>query len=205
MGNDFDLRGWMRLPFRFNAPELKMLSELNPHRGRGERLVDMHSLAEALPIKFTSCLQNMGFDPRPNRAVGFAKSKDSNWSLPWHQDRIMAMNQRIDSPDYSNWARKSGVWHCEPSVATLQHMTFAYIAFDNISDGQGGLELAEGTHRHGKIAETDIAAHISNSTLVKPELLCGEVLLISSLTLHRSAVMRESGNRRTLRIDFSKL
>jgi len=44
--------GWMRLPFQFSSNELDTLSELDPHIGRGQRLLDMQAVTEALPLKF---------------------------------------------------------------------------------------------------------------------------------------------------------
>lgn len=81
-------------------------------------------------------------------------------------------------------------------------MGFAYIAFDDIIDGQGGLEIAEDTHKFGAIAEAGIKGHVQSAVTVCPNMTAGDVLLISALTLHRSAAMKINGKRRTLRIDF---
>jgi len=201
---ELEAQGWMRLPFRFNASELKNLSKLNPHKGRGQRLSDMQAVSNALPIEFENCIRELGFTPIPNRAVGFAKSQKSNWSLPWHQDRVIAMTRRNDDPAYKNWTRKSGIWHCEPDKEKLKKMAFAYIAFDDITSGMGGLEIAEGSHCHGKIDKSSIASHISKSSLVMPDMSSGDALLISCLALHRSAILSGSELRRTLRIDFTR-
>ncbi len=195
--------GWMRLPFQFSSNELDTLSELDPHIGRGQRLLDMQAVTEALPLKFKNCLQHFGFIPTPNRAIGFAKSQKANWSLPWHQDRVIAMSKRNEDPVFTNWTCKSGLWHCEPTEEILQKMAFAYIAFDDIKDGMGRLELAEGSHKFGKITEADIPLRLHSSTLVKPDMSPGDVIIISALTLHRSAVMTGIGRRRTLRLDYS--
>lgn len=202
VGGDLNTDGWMRLPFRFNPTELARLSNLGPHIGRGARLTNMADVTDALPIKFKTLLNKHGFHPTPNRAIGFVKSNDSNWSLPWHQDRVVAMGKKIESPKYSNWNRKSGVWHCEPTVDVLKDMAFAYIAFDENTDEAGGLELAVGTHRHGKILQSDIAAQIASSELITPAMAAGEVLLVSALTLHRSTLWSGKSQRRALRLDF---
>ena len=203
-GGDLNIKGWARLPFRFSAAELDKLSKLNPHIGRGQRLLDMQAVSDALPKTFKNTIRKMGFDPTPNRAVGFTKSKDTNWALPWHQDRVIAMTHRNDDPAYRNWSCKSGIWHCEPPEDTLKQMAFAYIAFDDINDENGGIELADGSHQHGKIPEADIPLRLSSSNLVKPDMSSGDVIIISALTLHRSAILTSHGRRSTLRIDFSR-
>lgn len=202
---EFRQKGWTRLPYQFEPHELKVLSALNPHIGRGKRLTDMPALASALPSGFNSALSQFGFNPIPLRGVGFRKSVDTNWSLPWHQDRVIVMPQKSDSPDFKNWSRKSGIWHCEPSVEILNQIAFVYIAFDDIYEAAGGLEIAEATHRFGAIAESDINKRVQAAILIQPDMTAGQILLISALTLHRSAPMKINGSRRTLRVDFGQL
>lgn len=195
-------KGWARLPYQFEPHELDALSSLNPHIGRGQRLTDMPALASALPPGFNTALSEFGFNPAPLRAVGFHKSADANWSLPWHQDRVVAMPHKSESPDLKNWSRKSGVWHCEPSAEILAQMGFAYIAFDDINGERGGLEIAEATHKFGALAEADIQATVHSAAKVCPNMREGDVLLVSALTLHRSAALKMGGPRKTLRVDF---
>ncbi len=202
---DFETDGWMRLPFRFSQDELDQLSDLGPHAGRGVRLTEMKVVADALPIAFINQVKALGFNPTPNRAIGFVKSSADNWSLPWHQDRIIAMAEKISSPRYSNWSRKSGIWHCEPTVDILRDLAFAYIAFDDMRGGKGGLELAAGTHMYGKIEQHLVEKSVAASKVVNPKMLPGDVLFISALTLHRSNIWSGNAQRRALRIDFFKL
>jgi len=169
-------KGWVRLPFQFSADAFLSLAGLNPHFGCGQRLTNMSALATRLPLEFKRTLSNFGFDPMPLRAVGFHKSSEGNWSLPWHQDRIVAMEEK---------------------------MAFAYVAFDEICEGQGGLELAEKTHQFGVISEGKIKAHFQTAKIARPNMQTGEVFLVSALTLHRSAPMKTHGARKTLRIDFA--
>jgi ectoine hydroxylase-related dioxygenase (phytanoyl-CoA dioxygenase family) len=144
----------------------------------------------------------MGFDPTPIRAVFFEKSSSLNWSLPWHQDRVVIMSDRTDDPTYSNWSKKEGFWHCEPPISTLKEMAFAYIALDSIASGSGGLELAEGTHNHGRITAPDINNCIANTNIATPTLKTGDVLFVQALTLHRSVSLKGAQRRRALRLDF---
>lgn len=146
----------------------------------------------------------MGFDPNPVRAVLFDKSASQNWSLPWHQDRVVVMADRTDDPAYSNWSRKGESWHCEPPISTLEGVSFAYIALDSIASGAGGLEIAEKTHNHGRILAPDIDNYISKSTIAAPTMNAGEALFVHTLSLHRSASLSGSQRRRALRLDFCR-
>ena len=201
-GIGFSQKGWVRLSYQFSVDELKSFSDLSSHIGRGQRLADMAGLASRLPKAFKSELSQMGYNPAPLRAVGFNKSADENWSLPWHQDRIIAMPRKDLDPRFKNWSRKSGIWHCEPPPDMLAQIAFAYIACDDIPAEAGGLEIAEATHMGGAIAEGNITEAVQAAKIARPSMQLGEVLLISALTLHRSAPMKTLGNRRALRIDF---
>ena len=201
---EFDSHGWVKLAYRFSTETLDDIATLKPHLGRGQRLTDMQALQRKLPASFKAELESYGFLPIPNRAVGFIKTKDKNWSLPWHQDRVIAMPSKQNLAAYSNWSRKSGIWHCEPLVQVLRNMAFAYIAFDDMPHGRGGLELAEGTHLDGIIENIEIDDIVKNKTITKPNLMRGDVLLISALTLHRSATLSGSDVRRALRLDFER-
>ena len=197
-------KGWTRLLFQFSEEALGRLTSLNIHEGRGQRLSDMTRVHETLPQAFKNELRKLDFSPVPNRAVGFVKSKGKNWSLPWHQDRVIAMPRKLNISAYENWSRKSGVWHCEPKTEMLQNMAFAYIAFDQLDEMSGGLQIAEGTHLAGKVAEQDIKPSVASAKCILPRMERGDVLLVTALTIHRSAPTQRSNLRRTLRMDFIK-
>lgn len=196
--------GWVRLPYRFSDSSLTSLAKLGCHKRRGQRLTNMRKLSGLLPSMFKTTLTEFGYNPAPLRAVGFNKTPEHNWSLPWHQDRVIAMTDRIDDPRYTNWSRKSGVWHCEPPARDLERMAFAYIAFDDMDQHSGGLELANGSHRQGVLQERQIDDIIKACDIICPALRHGEVLLVSALMLHRSGILTGKINRRSLRVDFAK-
>jgi hypothetical protein len=141
-------------------------------------------------------------DARPVRVIAFDKSTTNNWSLGWHQDRVVALRERIETPGFSNWTRKDGAWHAEPPLRLLQRMIFARAHVDASTEDNGCLRLALGSHRHGKIAAADAEALAQNCAqedcLAEP----GDVLFAQALMLHRSGPSRVSSRRRALRVDF---
>jgi len=128
---------------------------------------------------------------------------NKNWALPWHQDRVIAVNTKIDHNGYINWSQKSGIWHCEPPTDLLDNMFFARVHFDDCQEDNGCLQVALKSHKYGKILATDIYKTIA--TLDKE--LCsakrGDILFVKALTLHRSLSSQSSLPRRALRIDYS--
>lgn len=172
----------------------------------GARLSPTPPLAKILGSrsKLARLVQTLGFDQTPVRLVAFNKSAEANWSVPWHQDRVIAVAEKVDVAGYGNWLNKNGFWHCEAPARLLARKMFARIHLDACEEKNGALELALGTHRRGFI-RSDEAAGIADDSIVE---ICdadvGDVLIANALILHRSrsaaAVARE---RRALRIDFA--
>jgi hypothetical protein len=139
---------------------------------------------------------------RPVRVVAFNKTEDNNWTLPWHQDRVVALRERIEMPGFANWTNKAGIWHAEPPVELLERMIFARIHLDPANTENGCLQLALGTHARGKIAAADAEAIASAAPLENCVAERGDVLFAKALILHRSLPSRSSTRRRAVRIDY---
>lgn len=139
----------------------------------------------------------------PVRLVAFDKTPDANWAVPWHQDRVLALASRHELSGYSNWARKAGVWHVEPPIDFLKQMIFARIHFDDTDQSNGCLELALGTHKFGLIPSDQATRFAEKTDIESCVAKRGDVLLVSALTLHRSATSLSSESRSALRIDYA--
>lgn len=170
-------------------------------RAPGVRL-DLRSVGEALaPVSAIAAKVLAG--ARPVRVVAFNKSEAANWSLPWHQDRVIAVRERYEVAGFQNWTRKAGVWHVEPPVALLQDMVFARVHLDPATKENGAMEIALGSHAPGFVA--DAAAEAAASRAERELCLAdrGDVLFVKALTLHRSRASQGSGERRAVRIDYA--
>lgn len=140
---------------------------------------------------------------KPVRFVAFNKTASINWALPWHQDRVIAVQEKHVVSGFNAWTRKAGVWHVEPPIQILQEMIFARVHLDDADQDSGCMELALGTHRQGRI----LAEDASGVGAVGPSEICmakrGDVLLVKALSLHRSLRAVAAVSRRVLRIDYS--
>ena len=139
---------------------------------------------------------------RPVRFLIFNKSGSLNWQVPWHQDRVVAVEDKHAVEGFENWTKKAGVWHVEPPTQLLQGMMFARVHLDDANEENGCLELALGTHRNGLVH----AGNASTLALSSPQEICcarrGDVLFVKALVLHRSVASKHMTDRRTLRIDY---
>ncbi|WP_282609365.1 phytanoyl-CoA dioxygenase family protein [Pelagibius sp. Alg239-R121] len=138
----------------------------------------------------------------PVRIVVFNKTTETNWTVPWHQDRVVAVREQHDVKGYRVWNRKAGAWHVEPPIELLESMIFARVHLDDTNAENGCLELALETHKHGRVLAEAAAITAGKATAELCDAERGDVLFVKALTLHRSRSSRREGTRRTLRIDY---
>ncbi|PHS42037.1 MAG: phytanoyl-CoA dioxygenase [Robiginitomaculum sp.] len=140
---------------------------------------------------------------KPVRALVFNKSTDTNWGVPWHQDRVISVKDKHDVKGYKNWTKKSGVWHVEPPVDILEKMVFVRIHLDENTKNNGCMEIALRTHKFGYIpahAQANIIASAQTELSVANK---GDILVVKALILHRSRQSKSGDTRRTLRVDYT--
>lgn len=137
------------------------------------------------------------------RAVTFNKAGDTNWSVPWHQDRVIAVADRHDVDGFGNWTRKDGVWHCEPPLAFLQRMVFARLHLDTADLANGCMEIVPGSRYLGAIPVGDVAdvAFRMGSEPCLAER--GDLQILKMLTVHRSRTASDPSPRRAVRLDYA--
>lgn len=152
---------------------------------------------------FSNKIKEFRPDAVPVRIVSFDKTETVSWQLPWHQDRVIAVKDKHEVDGFSRWSRKAGIWHCEPPVDVLRRMLFVRVHLDENTHENGAMEIALGSHRHGKLSRTSIAECVAGSatevTLAQP----GDVLVMSMFMLHRSMSAVKPLMRRVLRVDYA--
>ena len=139
------------------------------------------------------------------RAVGFYKSGIMNWSLPWHQDRVIATHEKHICEGFKNWSLKEGQWHCEAPLSILKHMFFCRIYIDDSDEESGAMDIAVGSHKEEIVTGPDatkIASMYKTETCVAK---AGDVLILPMLTLHKSRRAERVKPRRVIRLDYADM
>ena len=140
---------------------------------------------------------------RPVRLVAFNKAAHTNWGVPWHQDRVIAVRDRIETPGFGNWSRKSGVWHCEPPHGILENMLFVRVHLDDTDAANGAMEIALGSHRAGIVGSADAERVAMSGETEVCTARRGDVLVLKMTILHRSGAAERPAARRVLRVDYA--
>jgi hypothetical protein len=179
--------------------------ELAPDRA-GIRL---HGLAGLQPLLAASgpigtlAAERLGPTCRPVRAILFDKTLETNWSLPWHQDRTIAVAERIEGEDFGPWTIKDGLLHVAPPFRVLAGMITLRVHLDAVPPSNAPLLIAPGSHRLGRIAEAEVPNVVKRCGIMACLADAGDVWVYSTPILHASEAAREPAHRRVLQVDFT--
>jgi len=139
------------------------------------------------------------------KATLFDKTNDSNWRVQWHQDRVIAVRERMDVAGYGPWTVKVGVPHVEPPAAVLEQMLAVRVHLDDCDADSGALRVIPGSHACGKLSADALQSRTaaSHSTIVPVKK--GGVLLMRPLLIHSSTPSTSPTRRRVLHIEFAPI
>lgn len=133
------------------------------------------------------------------RGLYFDKHPERTWSLPWHKDLTIAVQDNsLSSSRFSKPTRKSGVAHVEAPEDVLERMLTLRIHLDDVTEDNGPLEVAAGSHANGKRSD---ALHDVRKILVR----AGDVLAMRPLISHASGSSTPGTllHRRILHLEFA--
>lgn len=139
----------------------------------------------------------------PVRLLAFDKNEANNWTLPWHQDRVIAVKKKAAASGFTNWSRKGEIWHCEAPLSLLSRMVFVRLHLDTATSDNGAIDIAVGSHWKG-VVKSENAACEAESLPIEPCVADrGDLLVLKMLTLHRSQASHDASPRRAIRIDYA--
>jgi ectoine hydroxylase-related dioxygenase (phytanoyl-CoA dioxygenase family) len=154
------------------------------------RIAPLHNLLQT----------TLGKDYGLVRALYFDKPPERTWALPWHKDLTIAVAEHhARSTSFTHPTRKAGVAHVEAPVELLERMLTLRVHFDDVTDENGPLRVAPGSHRTGKRMPVD--GHEETSILAE----AGDVLAMRPLLAHASGASHPetTRHRRILHLEFA--
>ncbi|MEM6584601.1 MAG: phytanoyl-CoA dioxygenase family protein [Pseudomonadota bacterium] len=140
----------------------------------------------------------------PVRAIAFNKTAGSNWSLGWHQDRTIAVAHQEEASGFDVWSNKDGMVHVEPPFALLERMVTLRLHLDPVDGDNAPLLVAKGSHRLGKVAESEIDDVIKACEILSCDSEAGDGWLYATPILHASARSTSLRERRVIHLDLSQ-
>ncbi len=177
------------------------LAALSPSAGAATRL----PIDAPIVIAAMSCLWPIATDwhgaTRAVRCVLFDKSAYTNWLVPWHQDRAIAVSGRVEVDGFGPWSIKQGIDHVEPPFMLLAGMITMRLHIDDCPVENAPLLAATGTHRQ-RYPAAQAAAIAAKSIITICTAAAGNVWLYSTPIIHAAQRAQRPSRRRVLQIDF---
>lgn len=145
----------------------------------------------------------LGEGARPVRAILFDKTPSANWSLAWHQDRVVAVRDRVEVKGFGPWTRKHGALHVAPPFEVLANMVTLRIHLDATPQTNAPLLIAPGSHRLGRIPEPDIPTVVAQCGVLACLAGPGDIWAYATPILHASERASAATRRRVLQVDYA--
>jgi len=137
------------------------------------------------------------------QSLFFDKTPQANWNVAWHQDLMIAVEDKIDGPQYGPWSLKEGVWHVQPPVAVLQRMLIVRLHLDDCFEENGALRVLPGSHTGGFLSSEEIDECRSRGSEVTCSVARGGALIMRPLLLHASSRAKNPNHRRVIHLEFA--
>ena len=145
----------------------------------------------------------LGPEAHPVRAILLDKTVETNWALGWHQDRTIAVRERVCADGFGPWTVKSGLIQVEPPFDILKRMVTVRVHLDVVDKSNAPLRIVPGSHMLGRMPE----AEIERTVATLGERLClaerGDIWLYATPIVHASLAADPPRRRRVLQVDYS--
>ncbi|QYF86573.1 phytanoyl-CoA dioxygenase family protein [Brevundimonas sp. PAMC22021] len=175
---------------------------MSPASGSSARKGCWLSLATDGPIGSLAA-RRLGEMARPVRAILFDRTASRNWSLAWHQDRVVAVRARREVKGFGPWKRKHGALHVAPPFELLAGMLTLRVHLDPVPQTNAPLLIAPGSHRFGRIQEADVAEVVDKCGVAMCLAEASDVWIYATPILHASERASVAARRRVLQVDYA--
>lgn len=180
---------------------IKMLEQL-PIGGPGARLHDPHLPALLEPITAIAA-GLIGRVAMPVRAVLFDKTEESNWAVTWHQDRTIAVTERVEVEGFGPWSTKGGILHVAPPASVIERMATLRVHLDPCGPDNAPLRVALGSHHLGMVPADEAALVAAEHEIFECYAEPGDVWAYVTNILHASERAHSPSHRRVLQVDYA--
>lgn len=136
-------------------------------------------------------------------AMLFDETAKLNWRVQWHQDRVIAIRERMQVAGYGPWSVKAGVPYAEAPAAVLEQMLALRIYLDDADTESAPLRVIPGSHAWGKLSDDDLQRRAAEAEPIEVPVSKGGILLMRPLLIHASPALRSSGHWRVLHVELA--
>lgn len=135
----------------------------------------------------------------------FEKSVARNWAVHPHQDLSVPVADRVDGAGLTGWSRKEGALYVQPPVELLARLIAVRVHLDPCTVSDGPIRLVPGSHRWGRLPESDVRGVRCAADEIVCTAQAGEALVMRPLLMHSSPKSQGTGRRRVLHLVFAPM
>jgi predicted DNA-binding transcriptional regulator YafY len=168
----------------------------------------LQAIPEIKPVLANSNLLNILSRINPalflTKAIFFDKTPEANWHVTWHQDIIINVAEKIETPGYTGWTKKTDHYGVCPPDEILHDTITIRIHLDDADEHNGALQVLPGSHKK-KHTDDEIRIITQSSEPSICEVHSGGVHILKPLLLHASARATNQKHRRVIHLEFNSV
>ncbi len=145
----------------------------------------------------------IGDGPSLVRSILFDKNEINNWLVTWHQDKTIAVSDKVEIKDWGPWSIKDGIFHVQPPIEVLDKMVTFRIHIDTATEDNGCLRVLPGSHRYGVLGADALRSVATETSPFACEAVAGDVLVMKPHIVHSSSKAVSPSRRRVIHLEYS--
>lgn len=178
-----------------------LVSNMQGIRNADRKLRSVHAIVSHLDIVKTASDILQG-EARLVRTIVFDKNAEANWLVNWHQDRTVAVSNKIFLKGWGPWSVKEGIHHVQPPLAVLEKMITLRIHLDPADETNGCLRVMPASHKLGIIKQSTISNFFGHQEGVACIVDAGDTLIMRPHLLHASNKATKASHRRVIHAEY---
>lgn len=139
----------------------------------------------------------------PVQSLLFDKHPEANWKVRWHQDVMIPVRARRETPGFRSWSVKAGQTYVQPPAEVLERMLILRLHLDDCPAENGALRVIPGSHAAGRLNGEAVRQWRERVPEVACALPAGGILLMRPLLLHASSPAELPRHRRVIHVEFT--
>jgi ectoine hydroxylase-related dioxygenase (phytanoyl-CoA dioxygenase family) len=137
------------------------------------------------------------------KATLFNKTAETNWKVPWHQDLTITVKERGEALGFTAWSVKDAAINVQPPPEILANILAVRLHLDDCGVDNGALRVIAGSHRNGRLTQTQIEQVVDKEQAVCCAVSAGDAILLRPLLLHASSIATKPKDRRVVHLEYA--
>ncbi len=145
----------------------------------------------------------LGHAAIPFRATFFDKSPASNWSVVWHQDTALPLQNHRELTGWGPWSVKDGVQYAHAPASALCKVLALRVHLDDSTAQNGPLRVLPESHVRGVLSDDEVHELVGRVSPVDCLVSMGGVHAMRPLLVHSSSKSVVKTLSRVLHIEYA--